>query len=96
VPKGHSPAGAAFPVDGHDGLELVQNNLAFALVEFKYLRHELAPLQGEDNQGDFLAASLAQEFDAMSDFGLIHNLKAVRPRRYNDSILMQMLFPHEE
>lgn len=50
----------------------MQNRLAFALVEFLHLCYSLAPFQGENNQGNFLAASLAQNFDAMGDFGLIH------------------------
>ncbi len=50
----------------------MQNRLAFALVEFLHLCHGLAPLQGENNQGNFLAAFLAQNFDAMGDFGLVH------------------------
>lgn len=73
----------------------MQNRLAFARVEFLRLRHGFAPLQGENDQGNFLAAFLAQNFDAMGDFGLIH-IRGVGSRRYNDMILMQMLFRYEE
>ena len=66
------PAGAAFLIDGHDGLEFIQNSLVFALVEPLHFCHGLAPLQSENNLGNFLAASLAQNFDAMGDSGLIH------------------------
>jgi len=50
----------------------MQNRLAFTFAEFLYLGHGFAPLQSENNPGNFLAASLAQNFDAMGDFGLIH------------------------
>jgi len=50
----------------------MQNRLALSLVEFLHLGHGFAPLQSENNQGNFLAASLAQNFDAMGDSGLIH------------------------
>lgn len=72
----------------------MQNRPEFARVEFLRLCHGLAPLQGENNPGNFLAAPLAQNFGAMGDFGLIH--MALRSGRYDDAILMQILFRHEE
>lgn len=50
----------------------MQNHLALDLVEFLRFRHGLAPLQGENDQGNFLASSLAKNFDAMGDSGFIH------------------------
>ena len=50
----------------------MQNFLALGFVECLHFRHGLAPLQGENNQGNFLAASLAKNFDAMGDSGFIH------------------------
>jgi len=71
----------------------MQNRPAFVRVEFLYLCHSLAPLQSENNPRNFLAASLAQGFDAMGDFGLIHIQDS---KRYNGMILMQIHFRHEE
>ena len=60
----------------------MQNHLALDFIEFLRLRHALAPLQSENDQGNFLAAPLAKNFDAMGDSGFIHiqgvGIKAVQ------------------